>query len=64
MTLAERIATVERGIRMAWQNRRYEQSVGRADEAADAARRIRGYINLLRELDAIAARQSQKIAEE
>ena len=64
MTLAERIATVERGIRMAWENRRYEQSVGRPHEAAAAAKRIRGYIKLLRELDAIAARQSQKIAAE
>lgn len=35
-----------------------------ADEAAEAAKRIRGYIKLLRELDAIAARQSQKIAAE
>ncbi len=64
MTLAERIATTERGIRMAWSNRRYEQSVGRPNEAAAAARRIRGYIINLRYLDALAARQAQKIAEE
>lgn len=64
MTLAERIATTELGIKAAWENRRYEQSVGRPDEAAAAARRIRGYIIHLRYLDALAAKQAQKIAAE
>ena len=64
MTLAERIATVERGIRMAWQNRRYEQSVGRPYEAARAAWRIRFAIEHLRYLDYLASRRPQNIAAE
>lgn len=62
--IQERIARTEHGIRMILENRRAAQKRGDAAEVLATRRRMRIAVAHLRQLDAIAAREAQKIAAE